>query len=215
MITLPVEKRAAGGANALRKAGKVPAVVYGAHQEATPISLDARAFEKAFREAGEAAIVSLEGLGSALPTLIHEVDLDPITNRPRHVDFYAVTKGQKVEVAIPIVFSGEAPAAKAGANVVKVLHEIEIKADPMHLPHEFTVDLAPLAAVGDQIHVRDLALPAEVELVTGAEEVVALVQQIDEEKEEAPAADLSAIEVEGKGKEEEGAEAAEAEPKAE
>ncbi|MGH7174995.1 MAG: 50S ribosomal protein L25 [Minisyncoccia bacterium] len=213
MITLSVEKRGKGGMGALRRAGKVPAVVYGAHQAALSITLDARAFEKIFREAGEATIVALEGLGSELPTLIHEVDLDPLTSRPRHVDFYAVTKGQKVEVAIPITFIGESPAVKAGNNLVKVLHELPIKADPMNLPHGFEADLSMLAAVGDQIHVRDLVLPAGVELMIEPEEVIALIQEVVEEKEEAPAADLSAIEVEGKGKEEvEGATEAEAKP---
>src|SRR4051812_10944877 len=98
MLSLKVEKRAADG-RATRKTGNVPGVVYGAHQEATSIAVEARAFDKIFREAGEATIVALEGLGDALPTLIHEVDLDPLTHRPRHIDFYAVTKGQKVEVS--------------------------------------------------------------------------------------------------------------------
>jgi large subunit ribosomal protein L25 len=202
MITLPVEKRAAGGVGALRKSGKVPGVVYGARQEATPIALDARSFEKVFREAGESAVVALQGLGADLPTLIHEVDLDPLSSRPRHVDFYAITKGQKVEVAIPLEFVGESAAVKGGANLVKVMHELPIKADPMSLPHALEADLALLAVLGDQIHVRDIVLPAGVELDIDPEEVVALTQEVVEEKEETPAADLSAIEVEGKGKEE-------------
>ena len=203
MITLSVEKRAAAGAKApaLRRAGQVPGVVYGAHHEATAVVFDARAFEKVLREAGEATIVSLAGLGEPLPTLIHEVDLDPITSHPRHVDFYAVTKGEKVEVAIPLVFVGESPAVRAGANLIKVLHEIEIEADPMNLPHDFSIDLSGLAAIGDKIHVQDLALPAGVTLVTDPEEVIVLIQEVEEEKEESAPADLSAIEVEAKGKE--------------
>jgi len=135
--------------------------------------------------------------------LIHEVDLDPLTNQPRHVDFYAVTKGEKVQVAIPIEFVGESPAVEAGANLVKVLHEIEIEADPMNLPHEFTVDLSVLATVNDQIHVRDIKLPSGVTLVTDAEEVIALVQEVAAEKEEvAEPADITSVEVEKKGKEE-------------
>lgn len=204
MITLSVEKREKSGARApaLRRAGKLPAVVYGARQPATAIALDARAFEKALAEAGESAIVMLEGLGAGIPTLIHEVDLDPVKHAPRHVDFYAVTKGQKVEVAVPLEFTGEAPAVKEGANLVKVLHELEVEADPMNLPHAIIVDLSALAAIGDRIRAADLALPAGVALAADPDEVVALVQEVVEEKvEEAPAADLSAIEVEAKGKE--------------
>jgi large subunit ribosomal protein L25 len=205
MLTLTVEKRAKGGATApaLRRAGSIPAVVYGAHQTSTPISIGAGAFAKVLREAGEATIVSLAGLGAPLPTLIHEVDLDPLTSLPRHVDFYAVTKGEKVQVAIPLEFVGESPAVEAGANLVKVLYELEVEADPMNLPHNIEVDLFVLKEINDRIHAKDLVLPAGVELVSEPDEVIALVQEVVEEKEEVVApADISTIEVEKKGKEE-------------
>lgn len=211
MLTLPVEKRGKAGASVpvLRRTGFIPAVVYGAHKESTPIAVSARAFEKVLREAGEATIVSLSGLGAPLPTLIHEVDLDPLTNQPRHVDFYAVTKGKKVQVAIPLVFIGESPAVKSGANLVKVLHELEVKADPMNLPHTISIDLSALVAVNDRIHAKDIVLPAGIELAVESEEVIALAQEVVEEKEEVVAsADISSIEVEKKGKED--AETAEA-----
>ena len=211
MLTLKVQKREkpGQGLSALRKAGKVPAVVYGAHTDSTPITLSEVEFDKIFAEAGEATIVSLEGLGEDIPTLIHEVDLDPLTSRARHVDFYAVTKGQKVEVKIPIEFVGESPAVKGGANLIKVMHEIEIEADPMNLPKEFVADISKLINVGDQIHVSDLAIPSGVEIKATPEDVIALIQQVQEEKVEEAPADLSAIEVEKKGKvEEEGAAAA-------
>ena len=210
MLTLSVEKRekTSASAPALLRSGLIPAVVYGAHQASTSITVPIRAFEKILREAGEATIVSLAGLGAPIPTLIHEVDLDPLTNQPRHVDFYAVTKGKKVQVAIPLVFTGESPAVKAGANLVKVLHELEVKADPMNLPHDITVDLSALVAVGTKIHAKDISLPAGIELAVDPEEIIALAQEVVEEKEEVVAADISSIEVEKKGKEE--AEAAEA-----
>lgn len=209
MLSLEVQKRdiSGAGAPALLRAGSIPAVVYGAHHASTPITVSAVAFGKVLREAGEATIVALEGLGASLPTLIHEVVLDPLTSLPRHVDFYAVTKGEKVEVAIPLVFVGESAAVVAGANLVKVMHELEVEADPMNLPHNIEVNIATLVALGDKIHVSDLVLPAGVTLVAPPEEVVALVQEVVEEKEEvALPADISAIEVEKKGKEEEGAE---------
>ena len=205
MLTLSVEKRkkTGPGAPALRRAGSIPAVVYGAHQASTPITIEARAFEKVLREAGEATIVSLAGLGEPLPTLIHEVDLDPITNNPRHVDFYAVTKGEKVQVAIPLVFIGESLAVEQGANLVKVLHELEVEADPMNLPHTIEVDISVLKAINDRVYAKDLALPTGVELVSEPGEVVALVQEVVEEKEEVVApTDIASIEVEKKGKEE-------------
>ncbi len=206
MLTLKVEARTNPGValGELRRTGGVPGVVYGAHKESTSIALSAREFEEIFARAGESTIVMLAGLGEDIPTLVHEVDLDPITNRPRHVDFYAVTKGQKVEIKIPLEFINESPAVKEGASLVKVLHEIEIKADPMDLPHHFDVNLEGIVKISDQIRVQDLALPQGVELLTAPEEVIALVQEVVEEKiEEAAPVDLNAIEVEKKGKEEE------------
>jgi large subunit ribosomal protein L25 len=203
MLTLSVEKRdkTVATLSSLRAKGFIPGVVYGAHHESTPISIDAKAFGKVLKEAGEATIVSLSGLGTAVPTLIHDIAYDPLTSFPRHVDFYAVTKGEKVEVAIPLSYIGESAAVEAGANLVKVMYEVEVKADPMNLPHAIEVDLSVLAQVNDQIHAKDLVLPTGVELMNEPEDVVALVQAVVEEKEEA-AADISAIEVEKKGKEE-------------
>lgn len=212
MLTLPVEKRDGTDTPAsLRKSGLIPAVVYGAHQTSTPISVDAKAFAKVLKEAGEATIVSLSGLGAALPTLIHEIDRDPVKGYTRHVDFYAVTKGEKVEVAIPLTFIGESAAAAAGANIVKVAHEIEVKADPMNLPSDIEVNLSLLKAVDDRIYAKDLKLPAGIELITEADEVIVLAQEVVEEKVEevAAAADIASIEVEKKGKEGEAASAEE------
>ncbi len=140
MFTLEVTQRKAGSPGALRRAGSVPAVVYGAHQASTPIAVDARAFDKAFKVAGESSVISLTGLGAAIPVLVQEVDLDPLTYLPRHIDFYAITKGEKVEVAVPLVFVGESAAVKGGANLIKVLRELEVKADPMNLPASFEVE---------------------------------------------------------------------------
>ncbi len=204
MLSLTVEKRDTNAAtlSAVRSSGRIPAIVYGAHQEATPITVDAIAFTKVLREAGEATIVALTGLGADIPTLIHETDRDPITSRPRHVDFYAVTKGEKVQVAVPLTFIGESAAVEKGANLIKVLHEIEIEADPMNLPHTIEVDLSLLAVLNDQIHAKDLQIPAGVELMVEPEEVIAIAQEVAAEKVEEAPADISAIEVEKKGKEE-------------
>lgn len=208
MLTLSVEKRDKKVAtlSSLRLAGSIPGVVYGAHQSSTPITLNAKAFAKILHEAGEATIVSLSGMGAALPTLIHEVSYDPLKGHPTHVDFYAVTKGEKVEVAIPLTFIGESPAVDAGANLVKVMHEVEVKADPMNLPHDITVDLSLLKELNAQIHVKDLVLPAGVELMSEPEDVVVLTQEVAAERAEETSADIASIEVEKKGKEEEAAE---------
>ncbi len=210
VIEIKAAKRSVSGkgVQALRKDGLMPAVVYGPKQEATPIEMNQREFAKALDKAGESTVISLSVDGEAHNVLIHDVDFDPVTNVARHADFYAIVKGQKVTVEIPLSFIGESPAVKQGGNLVKALHEIEIEADPMSLPHELTVDISSLAEMNSHILAKDIALPAGVSLVTAGDEVVATVV-LAKEEEEAPVAgpDMSAIEtsVERGKKEEEAA----------
>ncbi len=194
---------------ALLAVEKLPAVVYGPKQESLVISLPLREFARILRDEGESSVIELSGVTpSPIKVLIHDVFVDPVTNLPRHVDLYAIEKGAKVEVAVPLTFVGEAPAVKEGASVVKVMHELDIEAAPENLPHEIEVDLSTLAAIGDQILVSDLKIPTGVTVKAEAEEVVALAQETKEEAEE-PVLDMSAIEVEQKGKTEEEEAAAE------
>lgn len=191
-------------AKALAAEGTIPAVVYGPKQQPIPVSVPLLSFEALLRHGGESALIELSGLDKPVQALVHELDRDPVTHVPRHVDFYAVEKGAKVTVSVPLAFVGESMAVKSGANLVKVLHEVEIEADATKLPSEIEVDIAPLAAEGDQIHVADLKAPAGVAILTPGEEVVALAQAVVEEAEEGIAApDMDAIEVEQKGKTEE------------
>ena len=209
MITLSATAREATGKAARREAtesGTMPAVVYGPKQEAFNVSISLADFERILRNEGESTLIELAGLEKPVQVLIHDIDLDPVTSRPRHADFYAVEKGAKVQVAITLSFVGESPAVKAGGNLVKVLHEVEVEADPSKLPHEIEVDISGLAAEGDQIHVSDLRAPAGVTIITDGDEVVALAQAVEVEPEEPVAGpDMDAIEVEKKGKEEEAA----------
>ena len=87
--------------------------------------------------------------------------------------------------------------------VIKRIHEVEIKALPKDLPHTIVVDISPLLTLADQIHVRDLVVSSGVTIITHAEEVVALVSPAKAEKVEEAPVDLSAIEVEKRGKKEE------------
>ena len=206
MITLEATTREITGkkaASTLASDGLIPAVLYGAKREVQSISIPLAPFKKVLRDAGESTVIEISGLGSTVQALIHEVDLDPVTNLPRHVDFLAVAKGAKIEVAIPLTFIGEAPAVKAGARLVKVMHELEVRAEASNLPHEIEVDISVLEKDGDQIHVRDLKLPKGVEAKEDGEEVVVLTQIAEEEPEEPVTLDIGAIEVEKKGKTEE------------
>ncbi|MDR3546792.1 MAG: 50S ribosomal protein L25 [Candidatus Pacebacteria bacterium] len=206
---LAAEKRTEIGKASQKLAGteRMAAIVYGPKQEAISISLPTRDFVRVLRDEGESSVLELSGLGKNMQVLIHDVDRDPVTGLPRHADFYAIEKGAKVEVAVPLEFIGESAAVKLGANLVKVLHELEVEAAPENLPHQIEVDISVLQNVGDQIHVRDLKLPQGVTTTVDEDEVVALTQEVEEEEESTAGPDMAAIEVEQKGKAEEGEEA--------
>lgn len=205
MISLDVIKRGKTDTIAsLFKKGRIPAVFYGPKEQATPISVSLVDFKKAWKKAGESTVVVLKGDGVDVEALIHDVDLHPVTDIPRHADFYAIEKGKKVRVEAPIAFTGTAPAIKdLGGTLVKVLHTLEVEALPKDLPHEISVDIAPLVTMDSTITAGSIKLPVGVTLVTKAEEIIAAVAEpMKEIVEEAPA-DLSTIEVEKKGKQEE------------
>lgn len=209
-ITLAATKRTNESPAALRAADQIPAVFYGNKKETTSIAISAREFAKVWKEAGETTTVTLDLGGEKVTTLIHDMQLDPIMNVPTHVDFLVIDMKKEIEVAVPIEFTGLAEAEKGGlGTLVKVLHEVQVRALPNDLPHGFEVDVTPLASLDMQIHVKDIKLPTGVTMVTDGEEVVALVAAYKEEKEDAPAAiDFDAIQVEEKGKKEEEGEAA-------
>ena len=194
----------------------MPAVFYGPKEASTSITLNAKEFGKIWKKAGESSVVILkDATGAEHETLIHEVDIHPLSGEPRHADFYVIEKGKKVQVAVQLTFSGISPAVKDKAGIlVKVQREIEIEAAPRDLPHDLVVDISKLVELTDVIKAKDLVLPKGVELKIGAEEVIASISEAKEEVEEAPVAiDMSAIEVEKKGKEEkEGEAGAEAAP---
>lgn len=182
------------------------AVVYGPKFPSTPIVVNAKDFMKLFKEAGESSIITLKGLDKDQDVLIHDVQKDHLKGTIVHADLYVIEKGKKVQVHVPLVFAGVSAAVKTGgANLVKVLHEIEIEAAAKDLPHELTVDLEKLAEVEDQILVSDVALPAGVTLISHGEEVVAIAAKpVEEVEEEVAAIDMDAIGVsEQKGKKEE------------
>ncbi len=202
-FTLKVSERTEKGKKleALRANGKLPAVVYGPKHEAMTISLDSKEFAKVFNEAGESSVLVLTGVGEDVEVLVQDVAYSPVKGGVAHVDFYAIEKGKEVTVNVPLEFTGEAPAIKLGGSLTKALHEVEVTCKPGNLPHEIVVDVSSLNTFEDSILVKDLAVPAGVKIGNDAEETVAFVAEAKEEPEEPVALDMSAIEVEQKGKE--------------
>lgn len=206
-------REASEGLDALRAAGKVPAVIYGAGvKETISITVNREDFKKAWASAGSSTAVTLMGIDGNHDVIIHDFQIDPRTDQVIHADFLALDKNTKVTVHVELEFIGEAPAVKAGLGILeKALHEIEVEALPANLPKSITVDVSGMETADAQIHIKDLAIPSGVE-VKGHEgdDVVALIGAIKEESEEPTAPiDFDSIEVEKKGKKEEEEPAAE------
>jgi len=211
MFTIKAKKRDIGAnLEILRKGGEMPAVFYGMGKESTPISVSIIDFKKIWRDAGESSTVAVSTPEGDLNTLIHDVQVNPITDEPIHADFLVIDVNKAIQVNIPVEFEGVSNAVKGGlGTLVKVLHEVEVEALPKDLPHNLVVDISKLETVDDQILVSDIVLPKGVTMITPIEEVVASIALQKEEVEESTPIDLSAIEVEKKGKKEEETPAAE------
>ncbi|OGG59050.1 hypothetical protein A3C89_01420 [Candidatus Kaiserbacteria bacterium RIFCSPHIGHO2_02_FULL_50_50] len=169
-------------ARRLRRAGRVPAIVYGRTQSPTTISVEGAAFSKVLKEAGESTVVELSVNGTKMPTLVHALAHSALDNSFEHIDFLVVDATQKVQVDVPIIFVGEAPAEKLGV-ITKVLHEIHVEALPADLPHDITVDLSSLIDLTSNIRVKDLVAPQGVVFLHDPEQVVVAVTAQAEEEE--------------------------------
>ncbi len=194
MLKLNIVKRdSKSNLDKLRATGFIPAVFYGRKEKSTSISVNAKEFFQVYKKAGESAVITLVLDGVNHNALIHDYNRDPLTQDFVHIDFYVVEKGAKIEVAVPLNFIGVAPAEKLGGALVKVLHEVDIKAEADKLPEHIDVDLSSLLDFDARITVADLKAPAGVEIDTDKEQIVALVNETKEEVEEVAPVDVANI----------------------
>lgn len=206
MTTLQATLRTDESADALRKAGKIPAVIYGKTlKNNISVAIDREAFKKAWGQAGSSTAVTVTGFGDDHDVIIHDFQINPVTDQVIHADLLALDKNTKVTVTVELEFTGEAPAVKESLGTLeKILHEIHVEALPKNLPKSIVVDVSGLVNESSQIAISDLLIPSGVTVVDHApEDLVAVIAAIKEESEESAAPiDFSAIEVEQKGKKE-------------
>ena len=148
------ERAGKGAARATRRNGRVPAVIYGAKQDATLIALDPRDVVKELQKGGWQSHlyeVAVQG-GGTERTLMRDVQFHPVTDRPLHVDFQRLAPGQLIRVRVPVQFANEGtcPGLKAGGVLNVVRREVEVMADPDNVPEGFEIDLAE-ANLGDSL----------------------------------------------------------------
>jgi len=218
--SLKVKKREDKGKKngSLRVNMKVPGVVYGPEvKENILVEIDERVLNKVYDDIGESGLIDLaiDGAAEPLEVLIKDIQFDPVSEKPIHVDFYQIKRGQKIETEADLVFINEAPAVKElGAILVKTLDSIPVRCLPKDLEKiaNVEVDLTVLKEFGDFLYVKDLNLPEEIEILINPEEVIASVTEPEEEEEPEPPAEeleegIEKIEdAEGKEETEEGKE---------
>src|SRR4051812_19797043 len=168
--TLSAEPRTETGkgvARKLRAAGRVPGVVYGHARQATGLSLVARDFDKLLQHiSAGSTVIELTLGGATTKTLIREIQRHPFKKMIMHIDFQELVAGEKVTVDIPLVFVGVPEGVRlSGALLEQIMHSISILADPSTIPNHIDVDVSHLA-MGHSLHVRDLVLPAGVEVLS-------------------------------------------------
>lgn len=170
----------------LRKEWLVPGVVYGKHmQGAQSLVFPKLKFLRAFEKTGKSTPIEMEGDGVDHLVLVHDYQLDPVSNSLLHVDFLAVNKDEKVEAKVPVILTGVSPFEKNGLwSVQLILSEIEVEALPLDLPHDIKIDISSLEEDGQVIHLSDIDLWDGIEFVDELTRTVVTTAAFKEEEEE-------------------------------
>jgi len=164
-LTLPAEAReraGKGASRALRREGRVPAVIYGGKEDPLAIHVEAK---ELVRQLGTGhfmnSIVMIDVGGKSVRTLPKDVSLHPVTDRPVHVDFLRLSKDAKIEVAIPVVFINEddSPGLRKGGVLNIVRHDLDLICESDKIPDQIEIDVTGLE-VGDSVHISAVTLPA-------------------------------------------------------
>ena len=158
---------------ALRRAGKLPAVIYGRHTEPVSIIMESHEASTALSKVGSSSLITIDVDGTEYPALVRERQRDYIKNRLIHVDFLAVSLTEKIRAEVRIELTGVSQAVKdSDAVLVTGLHTLSVECLPADLPDHVTVDIAPLVKVGDSIHVRDITLGEKIQILDDADEMI-------------------------------------------
>jgi large subunit ribosomal protein L25 len=219
-LTLPAEARdraGKGASRALRRDGRVPAVVYGEKKEPLSIHVEEKLLSKMLSTGHFMnTVVMIDFKGKPHRTLPKAIDFHPVTSRPIHVDFLRIGEHTKVTVAVPVRFDNEdeSPGITRGGVLNVVQHELELVCDAAHIPNEIHIPLDGLD-IGDSVHISDVKLPEGVTPSNTDEDftvatIVAPSAMKAEEEEAAAEGEVPTVGEEGEeGAEGEGGEAAE------
>jgi len=204
-IVLQATRRSVTGkkVGAMRRAGQLPAVLYGHHFESTPITLDLRETTHTLHGLSSSSLITINLEGQEYAALVREKQRNYVKGTLLHIDFQVVSLTEKIRTKVSIELEGVAPAVKDFNGVlVTGVDKVEVECLPQDLPQHIKVDISSLAKIGDGIYVRDLPTPVNVEILENGEEMVAVVTGVEEEK-EGEASSMAEPELIERGKKEE------------
>jgi large subunit ribosomal protein L25 len=175
----------------LRKAGQIPGVVFGHGMASIPVAIDAHEFDHVRRTAHSNTILELQlGGEEKHRVLVHGVQVDPRSRRLLHIDLFAIRSGEEVTVDIPLVATGDSFAvSRMGGTLLHTVTHVRVRAMPENLPEAIEFSIEPLVDFDASIHLRDLAIPAGITVLTDLDEVVAKAAAPHVTAEEVPAAE--------------------------
>lgn len=172
----------------LRKAGSIPAVVYGRKHEASNVQVDGKTFKKLLESsASDNILVSLKLGGAEQLALVQEVQHDHLRGGILHVDFHAIAMDEEIHANVPVELVGDAVGAKLGGLVEAIHHTLEVRCLPKDLPERISIDVTNLK-VGEGIHVKEITLPEGVTTKLGGDVVIVMCEEPKVEVEVTPAA---------------------------
>jgi len=183
-IVLEAKKRKEIGklVKKVRQDGFIPAIVYGYNQEPMPISLEKRSSTLILNKVSGSTMLTLNIEGKEYSTLVRDVQRDHLRNEFLHLDFLVVSLTEKLRTAVSITLVGDAAVLKEyEALIVAGITEVEVEALPQDLPETIEVDVSGLAEIGDAIYLKDVPSPANVEILTDPEELIAVASAVKEE----------------------------------
>lgn len=158
---------------ALRRDGKLPAVIYGHKIETTPVTLDKRDATRVLHRLTASSLVTINFEGKEHAALVREKQRDYILGDLLHVDFQVVSLTEKIRATVSVELVGIAPAVKEYNGIVLTgLEALEVESLPQNLPERFVVDISKLTKIGDSIHVRDIQAGDKVEVLTDPDEMI-------------------------------------------
>ena len=201
------EERKSAAARRLRRAGKIPAIIYG-HQDPVAITLDAKEFRTQFRVVSESQIVTLSVGKKNYDVLIKDYQEDILTGDIEHIDFYEIEQGKLLRTNIAVHIEGSAIGSREGGVLEHLMHSVEVECMPKDIPQALVLNVEELE-IGHSLHVSDLPVTEGVKILNNPDQTVVLVAASRAEAELEALEAEAEEELEGEEAEEAGAEGAE------